>query len=81
MFCIGVVLMLLTTYATLYAAEQSQMSEKIPEPLRVTESDILLKPILNSEIVQLKSPLSKSEEGNCAVKCQLTYSELILLFL
>lgn len=61
MFFVGVVLMLLTTYATLYAAEQSQVSEKLPE-LRVTESLLSLKPMLRDD-VQLNSPISKLEEG------------------
>lgn len=53
--------MLLTTYATLYAAEQSQVSEKLPE-LRVTESLLSLKPMLRDD-VQLNSPISKLDEG------------------
>lgn len=61
MFFVGVVLMLLTTYATLYAAEQSQVSEKLPE-LRVTESLLSLKPMLRDD-VQLNSPISKLDEG------------------
>ncbi len=63
MFFVGVVLMLLTTYATLYAAEQSQVIEKLPE-LRVTENLLPLKPMLRDD-VQLNSPISKLDEGNC----------------
>lgn len=61
MFFVGVVLMLLTTYATLYAAEQSQVNEKLPE-FRVTENLLPLKPILRDDM-QLNSPISKLDEG------------------
>lgn len=65
MFCIGVVLMLLTTYATLYAAEQTQVNEKISDPLRVTDNILSMKPNGRHDDVQLNSPLSKIDEGNC----------------
>jgi len=52
--------MLLTTYATLYAAEQSQASENIPEPIRITES-LVPKPLL-PDGSSMKSLISKHEE-------------------
>ncbi|ODN00442.1 putative sodium-coupled neutral amino acid transporter 10 [Orchesella cincta] len=58
-FCIGVVLMLLTTYATLYAAEQSQVVENIPETIHMTEI-MVPKPVLPVES-SVKS-ISKLEE-------------------
>ncbi|CAL8100309.1 unnamed protein product [Orchesella dallaii] len=60
-FCIGVVLMFLTTYATLYAAEQSQVIENIPEQIRMTENLVVMKPLLPDDS-SIKSPISKLEE-------------------
>lgn len=68
--------MLLTTYATLYAAEQTQISERIPD--RVTDDLMLLKPMLSkNDDVQLNSPISKPSENESKLhSCEIGFNSL-----
>lgn len=63
MFFVGVTLMFLTTYATLYAAEQSQIQkiENIADQPRATEDVFLPKP----ELIMRQDPAaSKLDTGD-----------------